>query len=148
MDEICIRVTPSLWLWTAVSRKTRLFLGFMFGDRTDATLDHLLEEQIHCWWWDVPTCTDGLTAYQRCLSRFSEGQHTICTKESGKTSIVEALNTKCRQCQSGLARHSCGVSRRIITDLSERFWLFVERHNRRCIQRWNRKLQAADGLKC
>ncbi len=50
-------------------------------------------------------------------------------KGSGETSLVESLNTKWRQRPSGLARRCCGVSRRVETDLIERFFLLVEQHN-------------------
>jgi hypothetical protein len=56
--------------------------------------------------------------------------------EIGETSVVESLNTKWRQRQSGLVRRCCGVSRRIETDLVERFFLLVEQHNRACQRQW------------
>jgi hypothetical protein len=46
--------------------------------------------------------------------------------------VAESLNTKWRQRQSALARRSCGASRRIETDLLERFFLLVEQHNADC----------------
>lgn len=143
MDEVCVRFRSGLWLWTAISRQTRLFLGFVLGDRTDDSLTRLLDEEVHWAWRDVPICTDGWPAYQRLLG--SE-QLTVCDKGSGKTSIVEALNTKIRQCQSGLARRSCGVCWRIIDDLTERFLLFVERHNRECLRRWHNRYQSSQAL--
>lgn len=36
MDELCIRVSPSLWLWIAVSRLLGQIVGFAIGGRTDA----------------------------------------------------------------------------------------------------------------
>ena len=51
---------------------------------------------------------------------------------------MESLNTKWRQRQSGLARRSCGVSRRIETDLVERFFLVVEQHNLASQGHWER----------
>ena len=38
MDELCVRLTPSLWRWTAASRQVRQVLGFAFGQRERATL--------------------------------------------------------------------------------------------------------------
>jgi IS1 family transposase len=77
--------------------------------------------------------TDGYGAY---TSFFAPDQHCAIDKgdkegagKIGQTSIVESLNTKWRQRQSGLVRRSCGVSRRIETDLVERFFLLVEQHN-------------------
>jgi hypothetical protein len=54
--------------------------------------------------------------------------HEVCTKQSGKTRIVEALNCKWQQRQSGLTRTSCGVSGHILDDLTERFLILVDRH--------------------
>jgi IS1 family transposase len=106
--------------------------GFAFGRRHRATL-------ALCW-SDVPMdyqdkliVTDGYGAY---TSFFAPDQHCAIDKgdkegagKIGQTSIVESLNTKWRQRQSGLVRRSCGVSRRIETDLVERFFLLVEQHN-------------------
>jgi len=64
------------------------------------------------------------------------GQHHPCDKGAGLTSIAEGLNTKWRQRQSGLARRSCRVHLRMGADLSERFGLLVEEHNRQSAWRW------------
>jgi IS1 family transposase len=135
MDELCVRQSPSLWLWVAVSRQVGQVLGFAFGPRDQETL-------ALCW-QDVPTdyrnkpvVTDGLETYR---SFFSSEQHRSVLKGSGETSIVESLNTKWRQRQSGLVRRSCGVSRRIETDLLERFFLLVEQHNSDSAARWARQ---------
>lgn len=125
IDELCIRQTPSLWLWTATSRKLRQVLGFAIGPRDYNTL-------ALCWsdvpegWRDKPVVTDGLATYQ---AFFPEEQHRVVDKGSGETSIAESINTKWRQRQSGLVRHSCGASRRIQDDLLERAFLLVEQHN-------------------
>jgi IS1 family transposase len=142
MDKLCVRLTPSLWLWTAVSRKVRQVLGFAFGQRDRATLSL-------CWsdvpqdYQDKPVVTDG---YPTDASFFPPEQHRAIDKDTGEigeTSIVESLNTKWRQRQSGLARRSCsetrGVSRRIETDLVERFFLLVEQHNFACQRQWERE---------
>ncbi len=142
MDELCIGYSPALWLWIAVSRATQLVLGFVISDRTDAALEQLLDEELHPAWRDVPVCTDGWGAYQRLLPC---EQHEVCDKGSGKTSVVEALNTirdaqarrKWRQRQSGLVRRSCGVSRRVVDDLAQRFLLLTDSHNRQCLKRWS-----------
>lgn len=98
-------------------------------------------EEIPPWCWDLPSCSDAWEAYRKMLSA---DVHTICDKGSGKTSIVEALNTKWRQRQSGLVRKSCGVSWRIFDDIFERFLILVDQHNRQCIQKWqlNQKTQS------
>jgi len=135
MDELCVRLTPSLWLWTAVSRKVRQVLGFAFGQRDRATLS-LCWSDVPADYHDKPVVTDGYPTYQ---SFFPPEQHRAVDKdggEIGETSVVESLNTKWRQRQSGLARRSCGVSRRIENDLVERFFLLVEQHNRACQRRW------------
>lgn len=128
IDEICVRKTPSLWLWVACSRVLGQVLGYALGKRSEAEL---------AWAWtdvppsyqDKPVCTDGLGAYGRFF--LSRGQpHEVCDKGSGKTSRVEALNTKWRQRQSGLVRRSCGVSWRTRDDVIERFMLLAEQHNR------------------
>ena len=139
MDELCVRLTPSLWLWVAASRKVRQVLGFAFGQRDRATLSlcwsDVPEDYTH-----KPVVTDGYPAYP---GFFRPGQHRAIDKaaegQNGETSIVESLNTKWRQRQCGLARRSCGVSRRIENDLVERFLLLVEQHNRTCQRRWERQ---------
>ena len=136
IDEVCIRVTPSLWLWVAVSRQVGQVLGFVIGNRTDAML-------ALCWsdvpqdYRDKPVCTDRWGAYGRFFA--GSQQHEACDKGSGKTNHSEGWNTKWRQRQSGLVRRSCGVCVRIETDLVERFLLLVEGHNRECARRWNRQ---------
>ena len=75
---------------------------------------------------------DEMAQYEQMIKKFRAG-------EIGETSIVESLNTTWRQRQSGLVRRSCGVSRRIETDLVERFFLLVEQHNRACQRRWECK---------
>jgi len=82
----------------------------------------------------VPVCTDGWGAYQRLLAA---ELHEACDKGSGKTCVVEALNTKWRQRQSGLVRRSCGVSWRVVDDLTQRFLLLSDQHNRQCLKRWS-----------
>ena len=80
--------------------------------------------------------SDG-DAYRRF---FGPAQHTACDKGSGKTSIVEASNTRWRQRHSGLMRRSCGVYEGIIDDLTERFLILADKHNRWRAKRWE-KLQ-------
>lgn len=111
MDEICIRFSPSLWLWIAVSRTLGVVLASVLGDRSDAMLVRLWEEEMPYAWRELPVCTDAYGSYGRVLPA---DQHEICDKGSGKTSKVEALNTKWRQRQSGLVRRSCGVCNRTL----------------------------------
>lgn len=135
MDELCICKTPALWLWLAISRTTHQVVGYAFGDHTDAPLLAV---------WDLvaadyrqkPLCTDAWGAYSRL---FPADQHTACEKGSGLTSIVEGLNTKWRQRQSGLVRRSCGVCPGITEDIKERFSLLVHQHNRQYRERWNKR---------
>ena len=139
IDELCVRVTPSLWLWTAVSRMVGQVVGFVIGDRTDAMLE-LAWSDVPADYRHKPVYTDHLGAYARF---FPEGQHHACDKGSGRTSRVEALNTKWRQRQSGLVRRSCGTHRRIEDDLVERFLLLMDEHNDRCAERWERRQEQA-----
>jgi IS1 family transposase len=138
MDELCVRLTPSLWLWIAVSRRVKQVLGFALGQRDRATL-------ALCWsdvpqdYQHKPVVTDGYSTYKNF---FGSEQHRAIDKgagEIGETSMVESLNTKWRQRQSGLVRCSCGVSRRIENDLVERFFLLVEQHNTACQRHWERE---------
>ncbi len=135
IDELCIRVSPSLWLWTAVSRLVRQVVGFVIGDRTDAMLK-LAWSDVPPDYRDKPVYSDYLGAYARF---FPEEQHHPCEKGSGQTSLVEGLNTKWRQRQSGLVRHSCGVHRKREDDLIERFFLLVEEHNQQAAKQWERQ---------
>ena len=145
MDELCVRLTPSLWLWIAASRKVRQVLGFAFGQRDRATLA-LCWSDVPADYQDKPVVTDGYATY---TSFFRPEQHRAIDKgagEIGETSVVESLNTKWRQRQSGLVRRCCsetrvrvgGVSRRIETDLVERFFLLVEQHNLARQRQWER----------
>jgi len=137
MDELCVRLSPSLWLWTAVSRKIGQVLGFAFGRRDRATLA-LCWSDVPADYKGKPVVTDGYGAY---TGFFAPDQHRSIDKsngEIGETSVVESLNTKWRQRQCGLARRSCGVSRRIETDLVERFLLLVEQHNLVRQRHWER----------
>ena len=131
MDEICIRFSPGFWLWIAVSRTLGVVLGFVLGDRSDAMLERLWHEEMPYAWKELPVCTDAWSAYGRVLPA---ELHEICDKGSGKTSFVEALNTKWRQRQSGLVRRSCGVWKGICDDISERFLILLDRHNRQCLK--------------
>jgi IS1 family transposase len=130
IDELCVRFSDNLWLWLAVSRKVKTVLGFVLSDRSDTSLERLMNEEVPPVFWGMPSCSDGWGAYRRLLP---QNLHTICDKGSGKTSIVEGLNTKWRQRQSGLVRKSCGVCRRIVDDLFERFLILVYRHNLQCL---------------
>jgi len=135
MDELCVRLTPSLWLWVAASRKVGQVLGFAFGRRDRDTLA-LCWSDVPADYQNKPIITDGYATY---AGFFPPDQHRAIDKgggEIGQTSVVESLNTKWRQRQSGLARRSCGVSRRIETDLVERFFLLVEQHNVGCQRHW------------
>ena len=139
IDELCIRVSPSLWLWTAVSRLVRQVVGFVIGDRTDPMLK-LVWSDVPQDYRDKPVYSDYLGAYARF---FPETQHHPCDKGSGQTSCVEGLNTKWRQRQSGLVRHSCGVHRKREDDIIERFFLLVEEHNEQAARRWERQQNQA-----
>jgi IS1 family transposase len=130
MDELRVRLSPSLWLWMAASRKVGQVLGFAFRQRNRDT-------QALCWsdvppdYQAKPIVTNGYGAY---TSFFSLDQRRPIDKgagEIGETSLVESLNTKWRQRQCALARRSCGVSRRIETDL-------VEQHNLARQRQWER----------
>ena len=122
-----------------VSRQTRQVLGVALGDRSDETLAQA--------WAQVPpdyqgqsVYTDHWGAYARLLP---QEQHHPCDKGSGLTSVVESLNTKWRQRQSGLVRRSCGVHPKIAIDLSERFLLLVDEHNRLSARRWQHRQKEA-----
>ena len=142
MDELCVRLTPSLWLWIAVSRKVGQVLGFAFGRRDRDTLA-LCWSDVPADYKDKPIITDGYAAYTGFFDpdqpRAIDNGIDNGAGEIGETSLVESLNTKWRQRQSGLIRHSCGVSRRIETDLVERFFLLVEQHNITCQGQWERE---------
>lgn len=134
-DELCIRKSPSLWLWIAISRLTKLVLGFAIGGRTDEMLK-LAWSDVPEEYRDKPVATDYWDSYARF---FSTEQHRPCEKGSGETSIVEGHNTKWRHRHPGLTRRSCGVHRRITTDLIERFYIVVEFHGIQAIQRYSRQ---------
>lgn len=134
-DELCLRKTPALWVWLLISRLTRQVLGFALGDHSDGLLEAAWRG-VPTDYRDQPVCTDHWDAYARF---FADTQHTACDKGSGLTSIVEGLNTKWRQRQSGMVRRSCGVHVNIADDIFERFLLLLDSHNVRCEQKWRRK---------
>lgn len=140
IDELCIGVSPSLWLWTAVSRLVGQIVGFVIGERTDPML-RLVWSDVPADYRDKAVFTDHLGAYTRF---FPEEQHYPCDKGTGLTNRVEGFNTKWRQRQSGLVRRSCGTHRRIEEDLFERFLLLLEAHNRECAMRWSRQQNQPD----
>ena len=111
-----------------------MVLGFILADRSDASFLRLRDEEVPPAYWDLKSFSDGLEAYRKFLP---SDLHEICTKGSGKTSIVEGLNTKWRQRQSGLVRKSCGVCWRILDDIEERFLILMDQHNREQIRRYN-----------
>ena len=139
-DELYLHQSPPLWLWVGVARQTLQVLGWALGDRADATLSRA-RAQVPPQYRGQPVYTDHWGAYARLLP---EGQHHPCDKGSGLTSIVERLNTKWCQRQSGLARRSCGVHPKIAADLAERFGLLVEEHNRQSARRWQRRQDEAE----
>ena len=139
IDEICVRLTPSLWLWIAVSRRVGQVLGFALGRRDQETL-------ALCWsdvppdYVDKPIATDGYETYGRFFDSIGRArQHTAWAKGSGQTSKAESLSTKWRQRHSGLVRRCCGTSRRMENDLLERFFLRTAQHNQGCQKRWERQ---------
>jgi len=142
MDEICVRQSPPLWLWIAVSRRVGQVLGFALGDRTDAMLA-LCWSDVPADYQDKPVRTDHWGAYARFFASFAAGQHQACDKGTGETSRVESWNTKWRQRQSGLVRRSCGVCERIADDVLERFLLLTAQHNGQCAQQWKKHQKQA-----
>lgn len=119
-----------------MSRLTKQVVGFSLGDRTDG-LREALWNVVPEDYRDKPVSTDGWEVYAHF---FAPEQHHPCEKGSGLTSIVEGLNTKWRQRQSGLVRRSCGVHLRILDDVFERWLLLLDSHNLQCERQW-RKLQ-------
>lgn len=120
-----------------MSRKVGHVLGFAIGYRD--------REHLKLAWSDVPkdylgkpVATDHLEAYARF---FPTAQHLPCDKGSGGTSIVEANNTCWRHRHPGLTRKSCGVHRRILDDLIDRFYIVAENQARTRVKRYKQKLK-------
>ncbi len=78
MDELCVRQSPSLWLWVAVSRLVGQVLGFAFGPRDRDTLA-LCWQDVPADYVHKPVVTDGLETYQ---SFFNPEQHRSVLKGS------------------------------------------------------------------
>ncbi len=161
VNEICVRRSPPLWLWIAISRKVGHVIGLDLGDRSD--------EGVASLWRDVPldyrgdsyfrrgkrppVDTDGWGPTDVSSPRGTVGGHSVCAKGSGRTSRIEGFNNKARkppravslsrQRQSGLARRSCGVHAGIRDDIVERFMMLAERHNRDCIWGWESRRKTA-----
>jgi len=140
-DELCVRQSPPLWLWTAASRSVGQVLGFSLGDRSDAELAWLWTD-VPASYQHAPVCSDHWGAYSRFFAgrgQAHEGCDKGSGKGSGKTSRIEALNCKWRQRQSGLVRKSCGIWDGMRDDVVERFMILAEEHNRQVIARYERK---------
>ena len=126
-----------------VSRQTQQVLGVALGDRSDETLAQAWAQawaQVPPDYQGQPVYTDHWGAYARLLP---QERHHPCDKGSGLTTIVESLNTKWRQRQSGLVRRSCGVHLKMATDLSERFLLLMDEHNCLSARRWQHRQKEA-----
>lgn len=133
IDELVIRFGRRRryrYLWIAVSRLTRQVLASFIGDRSRKSFRQL--------WRRVPPAyrrklvyTDEYHVYREVLRPW---QHRPSPKGSGRTSVIEGLNTKWRTRVSGLVRKTVCVQS--IPDLDERLRLVFTLHNQQCHTRW------------
>ncbi len=69
-DELCLRQTPSLWLWVGISRKSRQVLSFVLGERTDEAFGQAWAK-VPPDYQSRPVFTDYWGAYARLLPKIS-----------------------------------------------------------------------------
>ena len=97
-----------VWLWLAVERASRRIVAWVLGCRGAATARRLWAAlppryQRHCRYH-----TDQWAAYAKVLPVHHHRPHP---KGSGKTNIVEAINSSLRQRCGVLVRKSCSFSK-------------------------------------
>jgi len=114
-----------VWLWLAVERASRRIVAWVTGRRDAATARRLWQAlprryRRHCWYF-----TDEWKAYVGVLPRW---HHRRCAKESGGTSIVEAINCALRHRCGVLVRKSCSFSKSLEMHKA-RIKIVIDNHN-------------------
>ncbi|HCF28546.1 MAG TPA: IS1 family transposase [Cyanobacteria bacterium UBA11049] len=115
------------WLWAALCRRTRQIVGYVIGDRSEATFRRLLRK-IPVEYLKGASFSDHWKSYRMLLSK---GNHTQVGKESGQTNHIERWNATLRARITRYVRKSLSFSRNLkyhhlVTKL------FIVHYNRDC----------------
>ncbi len=111
-DELCGfcgRKKNKQWLWAALCRSTRQIVGYLIGDRSEATFKRLLRK-IPIEYLKCASFSDYWKWYRMLLSK---GNHTQVGKESGETNHIERWNATLRARISRYVRKSLSFSRKL-----------------------------------
>src|SRR5215213_6155290 len=102
---LCQKKSQKLWIWKAFERGTGRLIDWECGDRSQATLDRLLERLER---WGVRLfCTDDWAPYDAALPA---GRHYIGKDETQRS---ESNNARQRHWFARFRRRTCVVSRSI-----------------------------------
>jgi IS1 family transposase len=130
-DELCSfcgRKKNKQWLWAALCRRTRQIVGYVIGDRSEATFKRLLRK-IPIGYLKGPSFSDYWKSYRMLLSK---GNHSQVGKESGETNHLERWNATLRARITRYVRKSLSFSRNLkyhhlVTKL------FIINYNQECV---------------
>ncbi len=95
-----------VWIWIALSRRTKQVVAYHLGQRTKKSFNEFYAKIPN----DYAGCishSDGFEAY----SSISKYYHTKSKKKGGRTSQVEAFNNVLRQRMARLVRKTCAFSK-------------------------------------
>jgi len=113
LDELwsfVLKKTRKVWIWIALSRRTRQVVAYAIGDRSKATCRKLWEAipeaycKAHCY-------SDFWQAYGAVIP---SGQHTRVGIRSGQTAHVERFNNTLRQRRARLVRSTLSFSKSVV----------------------------------
>lgn len=127
LDELwsfVLKKVNKVWIWIALSRKTRQVVAYAVGDRSEDTCQKL--------WNAVPEVyrtghcfTDFWQAYQAVIP---EEQHSAIGKETGETAHVERWNNTLRQRLARFVRKTLSFSKSLMMHIAC-LDLFLHRYN-------------------
>jgi insertion element IS1 protein InsB len=110
LDELwsfVLKKANKQWVWLALCRKTRQIVGYVVGDRSEATCRRL--------WQAIPALyrtglcySDFWKAYAAVIP---EAQHRAVGKETGQTAHIERWNNTLRQRLGRFVRETLAFSK-------------------------------------
>ena len=130
LDELwsCVaRKSQQVWIWIALSRRTRQVVAYAIGDRSKRTCQRL--------WQAIPAAfrtgvcfTDFWAAYQAVIP---DEQHQAVGKQTGQTAHVERWNNTLRQRLARFVRLTLSFSKSLFMH-EACLLLFLHRYNADC----------------